>query len=51
LAYHEERVRRRHESDEKEAALAALLTQETADAEAAFEAYSDSDKEEVAAAE
>jgi DNA-directed RNA polymerase subunit beta' len=51
LAYHEERIRRRRESDEKEAELAALLTQETADAEAAFEAYNDSDKEEVAAAE
>ena len=44
LAYHEERVRRRRESDEKEAALAALLTQETADAEAAFDAYEDTDE-------
>jgi len=44
LAYHEERVRRRRESDEKDAELAALLTQETADAEAAFDAYEDSDE-------
>jgi DNA-directed RNA polymerase subunit beta' len=44
LAYHEERVRRRRESDEKEAALAALLNQETIDAEAAFEAYQDTDE-------
>ena len=37
LAYHEDRVRRRRESDEKDAELAALLTQETADAEEVFE--------------
>jgi len=43
LAYHEERVRRRRESDEKEAELAALLNQETLEAEAAFDAHSDSD--------
>jgi len=49
LAYHEDRVRRRRESDEKEAELAALLTQETAEAEAAFDAYEDTD--EAAAAE
>ncbi|MFQ3227192.1 MAG: DNA-directed RNA polymerase subunit beta' [Porticoccaceae bacterium] len=48
LAYHEERVRRRRESDEKEAALVALLTQETVDAEAAFEAYADSDEKAAA---
>jgi DNA-directed RNA polymerase subunit beta' len=48
LAYHEERVRRRRESDEKEAELAALLNQETVDAEAAFEAYADSDETAVA---
>jgi len=48
LAYHEERVRRRRESDEKDAELAALLTQETADAEAAFDAYEDSDETVVA---
>ncbi|MBQ0721818.1 MAG: DNA-directed RNA polymerase subunit beta', partial [Gammaproteobacteria bacterium] len=45
LAYHEERVRRRRESDEKEAELAALLTQETAEAEAAFEAFEDTSDE------
>ena len=44
LAYHEDRVRRRRESDEKEAELAALLTQETAEAEAAFDAYEDTDE-------
>ena len=49
LAYHEDRVRRRREDEEKEAELAALLNQETADAEAAFDAYQDSD--ETAAAE
>ena len=43
LAYHEERVRVRREADEKDAELAALLTQETADAEAAFEALSEPD--------
>ncbi|MBT8115175.1 MAG: DNA-directed RNA polymerase subunit beta', partial [Arenicella sp.] len=48
LAYHEERVRRRREADEKEAELAALLTQETADAEAAFEALQDTPEEAVA---
>ena len=48
LAYHEERVRLRRESDEKEAELAALLTQETADAEAAFEALQESPEEAVA---
>ena len=48
LAYHEERVRRRRESDEKEAELAALLNQETVDAEAAFEAYADSDEKAAA---
>ena len=42
LAYHEERVRRRRESDEKEAELTALLSQETADAEAAFDAHPES---------
>lgn len=50
LAYHEERVRRRREADEKEAELAALLSQETADAEAAFDAHEDT-PEELAAAE
>ena len=44
LAYHEERVRKRREGDEKEAELAALLTQETKDAEAAFDAYEDNDE-------
>ena len=44
LAYHEDRVRRRREDEEKEAELAALLSQETADAEAAFDAYQDSDE-------
>jgi len=44
LAYHEERVRRRHETDAKEAELAALLSQETAEAEAAFDAYEDTDE-------
>ena len=39
LAYHEDRIRRRREADEKEAELAALLSQETAEAEAAFDAY------------
>ncbi|NND83384.1 MAG: DNA-directed RNA polymerase subunit beta' [Gammaproteobacteria bacterium] len=48
LAYHEDRVRRRREADEKEAELAALLTQETADAEAAFDAVEDSPEEAVA---
>ena len=43
LAYHEDRVRRRREDEEKEAELAALLNQETADAEAAFDSYEDSD--------
>ena len=49
LAYHEERVRRRREADEKEAELAALLNQETADAEAAFDAHSDSGEAETQA--
>ena len=44
LAYHEERVRRRSETDAKEAELAALLSQETAEAEAAFDAYEDTDE-------
>jgi DNA-directed RNA polymerase subunit beta' len=48
LAYHEERVRRRREADDKEAELAALLTQETADAEAAFDSHEDSDDQAVA---
>jgi len=48
LAYHEDRVRRRREADEKEAELTALLTQETADAEAAFDAYEDSPDEAAA---
>jgi len=48
LAYHEDRVRRRRETEEKDAELAALLTQETADAEAAFDAYQDT-PDEVAA--
>ncbi|MFT4629776.1 MAG: DNA-directed RNA polymerase subunit beta', partial [Dinoroseobacter sp.] len=47
LAYHEERVRRRRESDEKEAELAALLNQETAEAEAAFDALEDTPDEGV----
>ena len=47
LAYHEERVRRRRESDEKEAALAALLNQETLEAEAAFDSHSDNESAEV----
>ncbi len=51
LAYHEERVRQRREADEKEAELAALLTQETADAEAAFDAYEDTDESVAAEAE
>ena len=48
LAYHEERVRKRQESDAKEAELASLLSQETLDAEAAFDAYQDSDELTVA---
>jgi len=48
LAYHEDRVRRRRESEAKDAELAALLTQETADAEAAFDAYEDSSEEAAA---
>ena len=51
LAYHEERVRRREESDEKDAALAALLNQETADAEAAFDAHKDTDEKAAEAAD
>jgi len=51
LAYHEERVRKRREGDEKDAELAALLTQETMDAEAAFDAYSDTDEKAVAESE
>ena len=47
LAYHEERVKRRQESDAKEAELASLLSQETADAEAAFDAYEDTDEQAV----
>jgi DNA-directed RNA polymerase subunit beta' len=47
LAYHEERVRRRRESVEKEAELAALLNQETAEAEAAFDALEDTPDESV----
>jgi len=49
LAYHEERVRRRREADEKEAELAALLTQETAEAEAAFDALEDTPEQGVEA--
>jgi len=45
LAYHEDRVRRRHESDAKEAELAELLSKETAEAEAAFDAYQDTDEQ------
>lgn len=41
LAYHEERVRLRREAYDKEAELTALLSQETADAEAAFDALED----------
>ena len=48
LAYHEERVRRRNEADAKEAELAALLTKETAEAEAAFDAYEDTVEEAAA---
>ncbi len=51
LAYHEDRVRRRREADEKEAELAALLAQETAEAEAAFDAYEDTDDQMVAESE
>ena len=47
LAYHEERVRRRREAGEKEAELAALLNQETAEAEAAFDALEDTPDESV----
>jgi DNA-directed RNA polymerase subunit beta' len=43
LAYHQERLRRRRESEEKDAELAALLMQETAEAEAAFDAHSDTE--------
>ncbi len=50
LAYHEDRVRRRREADEKEAELAALLSQETAEAEAAFDAYEETPEEGEAAA-
>jgi len=48
LAYHEDRVRRRHEAEEKEAELAALLTQETLDAEAAFDAHEDTPESVIA---
>ena len=48
LAYHEDRVRRRRESEAKDAELTALLSQETADAEAAFDAYQDSPEEAAA---
>ena len=48
LAYHEERVRKRVEADAKEAELAELLNQETIDAEAAFDAYTDTDDVAVA---
>ena len=41
LAYHEERLRRRREADAKEMEIAALLEQETLDAEAAFDAHPD----------
>ena len=51
LAYHEERVRRRQETDAKEAELSALLSQETADAEAAFDSYEDTDEQTAATAE
>jgi DNA-directed RNA polymerase subunit beta' len=51
LAYHEDRLRRRNEADEKEAELAALLSKETAEAEAAFDAHTDTsnDSEEAVA--
>ena len=51
LAYHEERVRRRRDSEAKKAELEALMSQETADAAAAFDAYEDTPEttEEVAA--
>jgi len=48
LAFHEDRVRRRREADEKEAELAALLTQETAEAEAAFDAHQETPEEAAA---
>ena len=49
LAYHEERVRRRRDSEAKKAELEALMTQETADAAAAFDAYEDTPDETAAA--
>jgi len=48
LAYHEDRVRRRQEAEEKEAELAALLTQETLDAEAAFDSHEDTPESVIA---
>ena len=41
MAYHEDRVRRRRESDNKAAELEALLSSATEEAEAAFDAHSD----------
>jgi DNA-directed RNA polymerase subunit beta' len=51
LAYHEDRVRRRKESDDKAAALEELLSEATAEAEAAFDAYEDTPDSELASAE
>ncbi|MEM7358648.1 MAG: DNA-directed RNA polymerase subunit beta' [Pseudomonadota bacterium] len=47
LAYHEDRVRRRREADEKDAELAALLSQQTEEAEAAFDAVEDTPEQGV----
>jgi DNA-directed RNA polymerase subunit beta' len=51
LAYHEERVRRREEEDQEKAALADLLSQQTLDAEAAFDSHEDTDEKAKAAVE